>query len=403
MISRLSHQDEALSHLAQWRVGALFMEAGTGKTRVAVDITNSISDIDFVLWVGPLRTIKPASKEALSVMDEIGRWGGFKCPVRYFGVESIQSSDRIYMDMIDCIRSGHNTMMIVDESLKIKNANAKRTRRIIHAGRFARYKLILNGTPVSRNILDIYTQMEFLSPDILNMSYSQFKNTFCNYTTILKNRKVIGEYITGYENIDYLYSLIRHYVYECDLNLNIIQNYHTIYYKVDPMSRAQYEELKELYLNYDTLQEKNNNIFIEMTQKMQHSYCCTPSKFNILDELFTHIDRSRTIIYCKYISSRKACEERYPEAMVCSYQKESLGLNLQNHHYTIYFDKIWDYALRIQAGRRTYRTGQRFDCQYWDLTGDVGLEKLIDKNIDKKIDMVEYFKSKTNEDIAKEL
>ena len=379
------------------------MDAGTGKTRVAVDIANSISDIDLVVWVGPLRTIHPTSAETKSVIDEIDKWGGFKCPVCYFGVESIQSSDRIYTEMIDCIHAANNVMMIVDESLKIKNAYAKRTRRIIRAGRLARYKLILNGTPISRNILDIYTQMEFLSPDILGMSYSQFKNTFCNYTTILKNRKVVGEYITGYENIDYLYSLIRHYVYECDLRLNITQNYHTIHYKIDPISKSQYDEIKELYLNYDIIQEKNNNIFIEMTQKMQHSYCCTPSKFNILDDLFLYIDKRKTIIYCKYISSRIACEKRYPESMVCSYQKESLGLNLQDYCYTIYFDKTWDYALRIQAGRRTYRTGQLFNCQYWDLTGDVGLEKLIDKNIDKKIDMVEYFKTKTKEDISKEL
>lgn len=403
MKSRLSHQDEAMGHLAQWRVGALFMEAGTGKTRVAVDITNSIADIGLVLWVGPLRTINPTIPETTSVKDEIEKWGGFKCPVCYFGVESIQSSDRIYMNMMDCIRTAKNVMMIVDESLKIKNANAKRTRRIIRAGKLVRYKLILNGTPISKNILDIYTQMEFLSPDILNMSYSQFKNTFCNYTTILKNRKVVGEYITGYENIDYLYSLIRHYVYECDLSLNVTQNYHTIYYKIDSIAKSQYEEIKELYLNLDTLQEKNNNIFIEMTQKMQHSYCCTPSKFDVLDDLFLHIDKNKTIIYCKYISSREACEKRYPGAMVCSYQKESLGLNLQDYNHTVYFDKIWDYALRIQAGRRTYRTGQRFDCQYWDMTGDVGLEKLIDKNIDKKINMVEYFKNKSKDDIAKDL
>ena len=313
MKSRLSHQDEAMGHLAQWRVGALFMEAGTGKTRVAVDITNSIADIGLVLWVGPLRTINPTNPETTSVKDEIEKWGGFKCPVRYFGVESIQSSDRIYMNMVDCIRTAKNVMMIVDESLKIKNANAKRTRRIIRAGKLVRYKLILNGTPISKNVLDIYTQMEFLSPDILNMSYSQFKNTFCDYTTILKNRKVVGEYITGYENIDYLYSLIRHYVYECDLSLNITQNYHTIYYKVDSTAKSQYEEIKELYLSFDTLQQKNNNIFIEMTQKMQHSYCCTPSKFDMLDDLFLHIDKNKTIIYCKYISSREACEKRYPE------------------------------------------------------------------------------------------
>ena len=88
---------------------------------------------------------------------------------------------------------------------------------------------------------------------------------------------------------------------------------------------------------------------------------------------------------------------------VLSYQRESLGLNLQDYSYTVYFDKMWDYALRIQAGRRTYRVGQEVNCQYYDLTGNINLERLIDKNIDKKIDMSEYFKRKTKEELKKEL
>jgi SNF2 family DNA or RNA helicase len=151
------------------------------------------------------------------------------------------------------------------------------------------------------------------------------------------------------------------------------------------------------------LQWKNNNIFLEMTQKMQHGYCCSENKFAVLDQLFKEIDQSKTIIYCKYVDSREACEKYFPKATVLSYQKESMGLNLQYLNNTVYFDKIWDYALRIQAGRRTFRTGQEYDCRYWDLTGNVGLERLIDRNIHKKISMVEYFKGKTKEEIKEVL
>ena len=66
---------------------------------------------------------------------------------------------------------------------------------------------------------------------------------------------------------------------------------------------------------------------------------------------------------------------------------------------TVYFDKNWDYALRVQSGRRTFRTGQEYDCRYWDLTGNVGLERLIDANINKKTSMAEYFKGKTKEEL----
>lgn len=41
-MSLLSQQKAAIKHLERWKVGALFMEAGTGKTRAALEIINSI-------------------------------------------------------------------------------------------------------------------------------------------------------------------------------------------------------------------------------------------------------------------------------------------------------------------------------------------------------------------------
>lgn len=397
----LDNQKSALSHLNDWKVGALFMEPGTGKTRISVEIANA-SDADLILWVGPLRTIKPPDGES-SVIDEVDKWGGFRAPVIYIGVESLSQSDRIYLDVLSRIDSARNPFIIVDESLKIKNATAKRTQRMLEMSRRASFKLILNGTPITKNLLDLWPQMEFLSPRILNMSIAQYKNTFVDYTVITKrmggNRTSQREVINGYENIDYLYSLIRHYVFECDLTLDVKQYYNDIAYTISGEELDEYKFLKEKYLDDETLQWKNNNIFLEMTQKMQHAYCCAPDKFERLDRLFETIDESRTIIYCKYVASRQACEARYPKATVLSYQKNALGHNLQHLFHTVYFDKTFDYGLRNQSTRRTWRTGQEYDCRYWDMTGNVGLEKLIDKNIEKKIGMVEYFKGKTKNEI----
>ena len=399
-----SQQESARDKLIRWKVGALFMEAGTGKTRVAVELVNS-TDCDFVVWVAPLRTIK-TQDGVPSVIDEINKWGGFHAESVFYGVESIQASKRIYLELLSLVEQHEKVFIVVDESLKIKNADAKRTKRLLELSKKVDYKLVLNGTPLSRNLLDLWSQMEFLSPKILNMSLAQFKNTFCFYTTITKRigyRSLRKEFITGYENIDYLYSLIRDYVYECDLTLNITQNYYELHYDVGDDEKREYNYMKEKYLDDETLELKNNNIFLEMTQKMQHSYCCTQSKFDVVDKLFEDIPQEKTIIFCKYVSSRDACAKRYPKSMVLSYQKESMGLNLQNFNYTIYFDKIWDLALRIQSGRRTFRTGQEYDCKYYDLTGDVGLEYLIDNNIRKKVSMTEYFKGKTKEQLKEVL
>lgn len=375
------------------------MEAGTGKTKVAHDLIAS-TDADVCLWIAPLRTLDNARKE-------LDKWGGLSMRIKFVGVESLSQSSRIYLDAYAFVEEARRPFVVVDESLKIKNLNSIRTRRVLEIGKISEYKLILNGTPLSKNLMDLYPQMEFLSPEILKMSPARFKDTFCDYTTITKRigwRKWSRDIITGYENIDYLYSLIRNYVYECDLRLDISQNWHELDYTLTDGDWERYQNIKEYYLTLDALTEWNNNIFMAMTQKLQHSYCASPAKVARLRELFSsRVDESRAVIFCKYIDSRQLCEKVFPRARVLSYQREALGLNLQEYNNTIYFDKTFDWALYEQASRRTFRTGQEYDCHYYDLTGNAGLEKIIDRNIEKKISMVEYFKSKTKEQIMKEI
>lgn len=378
------------------------MEAGTGKTKVAVDIVNA-SPCDFVLWIGPLQTIRTGN-----VTNEVARQGGFNMPCSFVGVESIGGSDRIYLNTVEDLKSYEKPFVVVDESLKIKNAEAKRTKRLLEIGKIVEYKLILNGTPLSRNLLDLWSQMEFLSPLILNMSLAQFKNTFCEWTRVTKSngwRTYSKEYVTGYENVDYLYSLIRHYVFKADLKLGISQHYRSKAYYIDEDSREEYARIKEIFLEDEMLEWRNNNIFLEMTQKMQHAYCCTGDKIDQVKSILAEeeVDPSKTIIFCKFIKSRELCERLFPECLVLSYQKDSLGLNLQEYNVTIYFDKVWDFALRTQSTRRTFRTGQERDCLYYDLTGDVGLERIIDRNIGKKVTMSEYFKKATKAQLKKDL
>lgn len=393
------NQNEAIAHLVEWKVGALFMEAGTGKTKVAQELINA-TNADLCVWLAPLRTLD-------SSLRELEKWGGLKMPVIMVGVESISQSSRIYLKTIEILQKFKRAFIVVDESLKIKNMEALRTKRIIELGKMAEYRLILNGTPLSKSLLDLYPQMLFLSSKILNMTLNQFKDIFCDYTKVIKQfgaKTITKEWINGYENIDYLYSLIRNYVYECDLSLNISQNWNVLKYSLTDEELQEYNDIKSYFLSMDGMEAWNNNIFMAMTQKMQHSYCCCPAKVDAVKKLFARgVPEEKTIIFCKYIDSRELCEREFPKARVLSYQKESFGLNLQAYNNTIYFDKTFDWAQKVQASRRTYRTGQEYDCKYWDLTGNVGLEAMIDRNIEKKVNMSEYFKSKTKDQIKKEL
>lgn len=399
MTSLNDNQCAAIAHLVKYKVGALFMEAGTGKTRAAMALVNS-SGCRRCLWIAPLRTLG-------NVQDEIAKWGGLLPETRFVGVESIGQSSRIFLDVQEWITAGDRPFIVVDESLKIKNIGALRTKRVLRLGELAEYKLVLNGTPLSKNLLDLYPQMLFLSPKILNMTEARFRDTFCRYIERTHRdtygiRKEIQ--VTGYENVDYLYSKIEPYIYECNLQIEAKRVYKPLHYSLGVASQERYAATKAYFLNQDTLDEWSNNIFMAMTQRLQHEYCCDDAKVEALRRLFDKDeDEARCLIFCKYVDSQNLCQKEFPKARVLSYQKASLGLNLQRYNCTIFFDQIWDYALRIQAEHRTYRTGQDEDCRYYTLKGGCGLEKMIERNVTKKQTMLDYFRSKTKEEIFNEL
>jgi hypothetical protein len=337
---------------------------------------------------------------------EMAKWGGMRMPTSCWGVESLSMSDRIYMNLLNEVEKARDPFIVVDESLKIKNAEAKRTQRVLEIGKRARWKLVLNGTPVTRNLMDMWPQMEFLSPKILSMSLREFKNTFLKWTRVTKRdgyRQYTKEYVTGMENVDYLHSLIRHYVYECDLQLKIQQKWHTVGYNISDESRERYNEVKDDYLKDEMLEWRNNNIFMAMTTDMQRTYHTDEAKLDAVRMILRDVDPRKTIIFCRWVDSRELCQDTFKDCAVLSMQKESLGLNLQQYTTTIYFDKVWDYALYQQSTRRTFRTGQEQDCHYYELTANTGLDAMIDKNIRNKVTMSEYLKRVSLEELRKTL
>lgn len=380
MRALLDNQKAAIEKLQKLKVGALFLGCGCGKTQTAVSLINTVDDVDLLLWVCPLHTKN-------NVAEELA-----KCSCRYpaeiIGVESIGQSDRIYLETLNRISVAKKAFLIVDESIKIKNLNAKRTKRLLRIGEYAEYKLILNGTPITKNIVDIYAQMQFLSPKIMrNMSFYQFRDDYCHYKQWKKNGRVQKTVITGYANIDHLLSIIDPYIFQCSLDLGLSKQYRTLKWYMTEEEREAYQ-----YLKYD-LFEKHSDMedgaILAILSELQHSYCCSAEKFDVIEGLLD----DRTMIYCKYIRSKEELEQRFPCVKVMTYGTGSLGLNLQQYSRIIYFDKTFDYAFREQSEARIYRTGQQNDCEYYDLTGDVGLEKMIDDCIQRKTSLVEAFKS----------
>lgn len=383
MQRELTHQQEsAIAKLQRLRVGALFMACGTGKTQTAAALVNSIDDADLLMWICPCQT-----KENLQ--EELGL-----CSLKYtpkiIGIESLVS-DRIYLDALETVKKSHRSVLICDESLKIKNISAQRTKKLLELSKHAYYKLILNGTPITKNIMDIYCQMEFLSPKILDCSYREYKRRYCVVAQKKVGRQVVSEWIKSEANVDHLMSVIDPYVFSCDLQLSISKQHQTVYYYLDDESYESYYNLKkEMLACMDQyLYDCGHVEILGYLQRMQQAYCIAEEKFELVEK----IADEKTIVFCKFIRSKEALEKRFPNLLILTYGKNSIGLNLQQYNKCIFFDKTFDYAFAEQSEYRIFRTGQNEDCHYYHLTGHVKLEEMFDRCISKKESLVQYLKT----------
>lgn len=401
MTALLDSQTQAITKLQPLKVGALFKRPGTGKSLTALELIKSTEGVEQVIWLAPFKSVNPVVKGS-GIQEEVAKWGGTNLPTTFHGIESLSSSDRLYLKLLKSVES-KKTFIVCDESLLIKNREAKRTERITELGKRCEYKLVLNGTPISRNLLDLKPQMDFLSEKILNMSDAEYKNTFCEYKKVTKffggRKGYTKEFIVQYHNIDYLYSLIRPYVYEADLSLEVGMQHIDAPYEISEEEKEEYERLKSKYLDNEKLQFMNNNIFLEMTMKMQYLYSCSEQKFAVCKIYIDKFGAETVVIYCKFVDSRLECQKRFPTVTVLSIQSDSTSINLQSKHVTIEFDKTWDFAKVDQYKHRTYRTGQTRDCIFVKLEANTKLDGLIKANNAKKYDQLMYFKSITKEEL----
>lgn len=379
-MSNTEAQNQAIEKLGRLKVGALFMQQGTGKTKTALDLISSKRHkIDYVLWICPCSLKNEIESERQKWYPEL--------ELDVVGCESIGSSDRIYLELIKKI-DGKRTFIVVDESLKIKNRHAKRTERIIKLGEEAKYKLILNGTPISKSYCDIWSQMQFLSPKILSMSYNQFFNTYCEYYTRGKDKGRIKRFV----NIPHLISKISPYVFEAKLDIDTKKQYDTRWYHTDIEEYTEYKE--EIFAKYyDNCRDDLN--FNAFSMKLQKFYTEHSDRADQMKELIEEIN-DQVIVFVRFVSSipdgahkitgaekardRKRILESFKQkefnVLYITYGCGSFGLNLQFCKNMIFAEHTWDYAVREQAEARIYRMGQGEEVNYYDMVCEyVGLEK----------------------------
>ena len=441
----MPHQVAAFEKLRHVKVGALYMEQGTGKTRTTLELTNlrmEAGKIDCILWLCPC-SVKKSLRE-----DIIYHCGDFPDKIIIRGIESLSSSDRLYLTLCELVQK-HRVFLVVDESNLVKNHKAVRTGRIVQLSQACRYKMILNGTPVSKSEADMFAQWYVLDWRILGYkSFYSFAHNHIEYWTIhLPNGKDIEDRtrIRRILNIDYLTEKIAPYTYQVKKSECLPlppKRYMREMVELTDKQEFLYETTKrEFLLNVDEMQPST---IYKLFTALQHvvSGRCVLSKADErmkTEPIFTwennpRITALRTIvsnlqgkciIFAKYqtelddiskmldyigkrwvmytgkVNQKQRQENRSAfrdasQFMLANKACGAYGLNLQFCNNIIYYSNDFDLATRMQSEDRVYRIGQTKEVHIVDLYTPDTIDGIIIDCLVKKENMVEAFKREIN-------
>ena len=204
-----AHQLKALEMSWDKKCFAYFMEMGTGKSKVLIDNSAMLYDhgkINGVLIVAPKGVYKNwySSEIPTHLPDHIEKnvvlWQANITKGQQEKLESLFETETALHILIMNVEAfstdkgvkfaakflnSHKVLMAIDESTTIKTPTAKRTKSIVGLGKYAKYRRIMTGSPVTKNPLDLYSQCEFLDPFLLNFhSYYAFRNRYAEMSTI---------------------------------------------------------------------------------------------------------------------------------------------------------------------------------------------------------------------------
>lgn len=424
----LEHQKTATEKMMCSKVGALFMEMGTGKTRVAIELVKRREYvIDNVVYFCPVSLKENTWKEIQKHVENPDKsfWN-------IIGIESMQTSIKTITKAQELITE--NTFVIVDESSFIKNHKAKRTIHITQVSKPARYRLIMTGTPITKNYPDLYSQLYFLSPLILG--YNSWYSFAANH--IEYSEKYKGMYRA--HNTGYLAAKMEPYVYQVTKEecLDLPEKMYTIrYFNMTHKQRNLYEYAKEEILNqmYDLDSFGNTPSYIiynlfTCLQTVISGYLNIGEKHfetdnpraELLQSVVEETGEEKIIIWCKYqydidqiikVLGKENCALFYGELsekerngnlesfknrnkrfFVSTQSSGGFGLTLVESAYVIYYDNDFNYATRRQSEDRTHRIGQMRKVQYIDLQCEKSIDEMIDDNLTKKGNITQDFKKK---------
>ena len=445
----MPHQRAAVTKVLPSRIGALFMEMGTGKSRTAIELIQRRRErINHVLWFCPVslkETIRQEIRKHTDCDDgDIHVFNGRTnertvpdCFWYVIGIESMSASDRVVLTVNHIL--SESSMVIVDESSYIKGHAARRTERITTLAERARYRLILTGTPISQGVVDLYSQMRFLSPRILG--YRSFYSFAANH---LEYSDKFPGLIVRSHNTEYIAAKIQPYTYQVTKRecLELPRKlYSAQYFRMTDQQRWLYDTTKWDLLAELDRDDWNSIVIFRLFTALQQIVCgflnqrsrddgemkhieLAHDRVDVLMDVIQRIPREeKIIVWCKYQHDireiNEALSEEYGEESVALFygqlnerrrveQVERFrdearffvatqscgghGLTLNEAHHVVFYNNAFKYSERLQAEDRCHRIGQENPVTYVDIECVNSIDERIATALATKGSAVRAFK-----------
>ena len=358
------HQLKALEKSWASDTYALFMEMGTGKSKVLVDniailydrgaikgaliiapkgVYKNWDQIEFpvhlpdhvehtkVLWEPTIT--KKKQMELDTLFDDKG-----DLKILIMNVEAFSTTKGL-----DFARSFLNiflgrALIVVDESTTIKNPTAKRTKNILKLADQAKYRRILTGSPVTKSPLDLFSQCEFLDPYHLgHASYYSFRARYANMVKRNFGGRQV-QLVVSYRRLDELADILDKFSYRV-LKEDCLDLPEKVFTKrlieLTPEQDKAYKQMKQMALAMLDNGEVMTTVNV-MTQLMRlHQITCghfkaddgttTALKNNRIDALMQLLEETegKVIIWANYREDIKnivaALKKAYGEASTVEY------------------------------------------------------------------------------------
>ncbi len=455
------HQKDALKKCWNKKAFAIFAEMGTGKTKIALDnacILYNKGRIDRLLVVAPKGTYmnwvdqeipvhvpdyiekdvlawKPNITEKYELqLKAIRNAENFKLKIFVMNVESLSTKKGCYYAKL--FLSG-KSMMIIDESTTIKNPQAKRTKNILELSKEAPYKRILTGSPVTQSPMDLWSQMDFLEPEILGQqSFYAFRT---KYAVMITASAAGGTHkfqkIVKFKNLKELGKLVSPHSYRI-LKKDCLDLPDKIFTKrIIELSDEQKKAYSEMKTNAITILKGEATTAVNvLTQLIKlHQITCGHMKtdsgdiINLknsrLDELMQILGETtgKVIIWANYIhdintiesaikkefgptsyctyygatkqEDRQACINKFQDEtnpvrfFIGNTQTGGYGITLTQASTVIYYSNNYDLEKRIQSEDRAHRIGQKNPVLYIDLVAKQTVDEKIIQALRNKVNI----------------